>query len=200
MEQISDMSDKALLALLVGKRAASNLSEKPLYEIFGFDPKSTETAVQEDIADYKALSVICATKELLTRCFLEKMASGEALTSPEIVKKYLCSRIGHLEHEVFWCLWLDAQNCLINAEQIFRGTLDQANVYPRELAKRALALNAASVILAHNHPSGRVEPSNADQRVTRAIKSVLSLLEIKVIDHVIVSGINHYSFAEKGDL
>lgn len=200
MKQISEMSDKALLALLIGKRAASNLSEKPLHEIFGFKFGSVETVVREDIAGYRALSVICAAKELVTRCFLEKMVSGEALTSPEIVNKYLCSKIGYLEHEVLWCLWLDTQNRLIIAEQIFRGTLTQTSVYPREIVKRALYLNAGGVILAHNHPSGDVKPSSADIHITQAIKSALILIDTKVIDHIIVSGINHYSFAERGDL
>jgi len=119
-------------------------------------------------------------------------------TSPGMVKKYFIGRLGHLEHEQFWCLWLNSQHSLIMAEEISRGTLNQTAVYPRELVKRALQVNAAAVIVAHNHPSGTLEPSSADKLLTDQLKAALGLLDIRVLDHLIVAGTDAFSFAEKG--
>jgi DNA repair protein RadC len=120
------------------------------------------------------------------------------MTSPESAKAFLCSRIGHLEHEAFWCLWLDSQNRLIVAEEMFRGTVTQTSVYPREVVKQALAANAAAVIFAHNHPSGLPEPSRADEMLTSTLKSALALVDVKVLDHFVVAGNHAVSFAARG--
>lgn len=124
--------------------------------------------------------------------------AGVTLTSPEAVKDYLTLHMNGLEHEVFGVLWLDSQNRLIVASDLFRGTLTQASVYPREVVKTALAANAAGCILYHNHPSGFTEPSSADESLTQALKTALALVDCKVLDHMIVGGSNVMSFAERG--
>lgn len=107
-------------------------------------------------------------------------------------------RIGMLEYETFSAFWLDAQNRLIEYEQLFRGTLTQTSVYPRELARSAIRTNAAAVVLAHNHPSGSLEPSGADKFLTESLKKALALIDVRVLDHLIVSGTRTSSMAEMG--
>jgi len=119
------------------------------------------------------------------------------LTSPQAVRDYLRLRIADREHKVFVALFLDSQNRLISAEELFRGTLAQASVYPREVVKTALKQNAGAVIFAHNHPSGVAEPSRADEMFTSALMQALSLVDIRVLDHVVVAGENTLSFAER---
>ncbi|MHB1658058.1 MAG: RadC family protein [Acidithiobacillus sp.] len=121
----------------------------------------------------------------------------EAMSSPNTVKNYLRLKLNGLEHEVFCVLFLDNQNRVIEFEEMFRGTLSQASVYPREVVKAALAHNAAAVILAHNHPSGEPEPSRADTVLTDTLKNALALVDVKVLDHFIV-GDTVLSFAERG--
>lgn len=121
-----------------------------------------------------------------------------SMSSPQAVKDYLRLNLSTLQHEEFWCLWLDSQNRLIAAESLFRGTLTQTSVYTREVVKSALAHNACAVILAHNHPSGVCEPSSADELLTNTIKQALSLVDCKVLDHFIVAGVGCLSFAERG--
>lgn len=121
------------------------------------------------------------------------------LASPQAVRDFLRLRMSQLEHEVFIALWLDAQNRLIEIEELFKGTLTQTSVYPREVVKSALAHNAGAVILAHNHPSGVIEPSRADEVLTVSLKQSLSLIDVKVLDHFIVGGAKEpLSFAERG--
>jgi DNA repair protein RadC len=122
----------------------------------------------------------------------------DAMTSPQAVRDYLRTRLACLPHEVFACLFLDSQNRLIACEELFRGTLAQTSVYPREVVKAALARNAAAVILAHNHPSGVAEPSRADELLTSALKQALALVDIRTLDHMIVAGSQVLSFAERG--
>ncbi len=123
---------------------------------------------------------------------------GAALNSPQAVRDYLALSLGEREHEVFVAVFMDTQNRVIAAEELFRGTLTQTSVYPREVVKRALALNAASVILAHNHPSGTLEPSQADHWLTDSLKSALALVDVKTLDHFIIGGRDAVSFAEHG--
>lgn len=123
---------------------------------------------------------------------------SDAFSCPNAVQQYLCLHLGGLPHEVFGVLFLDAQNRLITYETMFRGTLTQTMVYPREVVLQALAHNAASVILAHNHPSGAVKPSRADMALTATLKTALALVDIRVLDHVIVSGNDAMSFAQRG--
>ena len=121
------------------------------------------------------------------------------LSRPSVVRDFLRLRMAELEHEVFIVLWMDTQNALIACEELFRGTLMQTSVYPREVIKSALAHNAAAVILAHNHPSGHSEPSQADKELTEILKQSLALVDVKVLDHFIVGGAKPpWSFAERG--
>ena len=120
-----------------------------------------------------------------------------ALTSPEASKDYVKLQLARYEHEVFACLWLDNRNRVINFNKMFRGTIDGASVYPREVVKNALAHNAAAVIFAHNHPSGVAEPSHADEQITKRLKDALALIDVRVLDHLVV-GEEVISFAERG--
>lgn len=124
--------------------------------------------------------------------------NASALTSPDSVRQYLQLLLHGREHEVFVCVFLDAQHRLIAADELFRGTLAQTAVYPREVVKAALAHNAAAVVFAHNHPSGVSEPSRADELLTQSLKSALALVDVRVLDHFVVAGAHSVSFAERG--
>jgi DNA repair protein RadC len=140
--------------------------------------------------------------EVLTRAWgiLEARArhGADTLSSPKAVRDYLSIRLATVPHEEFHCVWLDSQHRVISFEAIFRGTLTQTSVYPREVVKSALANNAAAVIFAHNHPSGVAEPSRADELLTQTLRQALALIETKVLDHFIVAGSQTLSFAERG--
>ena len=141
---------------------------------------------------------IAAVMELARRALCEEMRARDSLTSPSAVRGYLRLRMQDLGHETFHCVFLDAQNRVIAAEELFRGTLTQTSVYPREVVKHALKHNAAALILAHNHPSGVAEPSVQDQALTRTLAEALALVDIKVLDHFIVAPGACLSFAERG--
>ncbi|HEY8067623.1 MAG TPA: DNA repair protein RadC [Burkholderiales bacterium] len=141
---------------------------------------------------------LAAVMEVARRCLKEDLRSGSALTSPGAVRDYLRLAIAEREHEVFVCLWLDARHRVISCDELFRGTLTQTSVYPREIVKAGLKANAAAVIFAHNHPSGAAQPSQADELLTRNLKEALALVEIKVLDHFIVASHQALSFAERG--
>jgi DNA repair protein RadC len=139
-----------------------------------------------------------AVLELARRSLREDVRRDTALNSPGAVRDYLRLTLGRREHEVFVALFLDAQNRLLVAEELFRGTLTQTSVYPREVVKRALAVNAAAVIFAHNHPSGVAEPSRSDEMLTTSLRQALALVDVRVLDHLIVAGPATVSFAERG--
>jgi DNA repair protein RadC len=139
-----------------------------------------------------------AVLELARRSLREEIRRDPALSSPDKVRDYLKMTLARRQHEVFIALFLDAQNRLLTADELFRGTLTQTSVYPREVVKRALAVNAASVIFAHNHPSGVAEPSRSDELLTATLKQALGLVDVRVLDHVIVAGSRTVSFAERG--
>ena len=139
-----------------------------------------------------------AALELARRSLKDELRAASALTSPGAVRDYLRLTIADREHEVFVCLWLDAQHRVLRFEELFRGTLTQTSVYPREIVKAGLRANAAAVIFAHNHPSGAAQPSRADELLTRNLKDALALVEVKVLDHFIVAGHQALSFAERG--
>jgi DNA repair protein RadC len=139
-----------------------------------------------------------AALELARRALQEELKRTSALTSPGAVRDYLRLAIGGRAHEVFVCIWLDAQHRVIKFEEPFQGTLTQTSVYPREIFKAALACNAAAVIFAHNHPSGAAQPSQADELLTANLKEALALIEVRVLDHFIVAGHQAISFAERG--
>jgi DNA repair protein RadC len=136
--------------------------------------------------------------ELARRLLREEMTHGSVLTSPEAVRDYLRLTLASLPHETFVVLFLDSQHRLLAADELFRGTLAQTSVYPREVVKAALAHNAAAVIFAHNHPSGVAEPSRADELLTQALKQALVLVDIRTLDHFVVAGNRVVSFAERG--
>ena len=138
--------------------------------------------------------VLCHARRLLAN----RVRRGATMSSPEAVKDHLRLELGVLEHEVFCVLFLDAQHRIIALKQMFRGTVSQTSVYPREVVKEALAVNAAAVILAHNHPSGSVEPSRADKFLTQTLRTALALVDVRVLDHLVVAGADVCSFAERG--
>jgi DNA repair protein RadC len=144
------------------------------------------------------LAQLGAALELARRALREEISTRDALSSPRAVRDYLRLALSGREQEVFVILLLDAQHRVIACEELFRGTLTQTSVYPREVVKCALGRNAAAVIFAHNHPSGVAEPSHADEILTRSLKSALALVDIQVLDHFIVAGTRTMSFAERG--
>ena len=200
---VSANSDLLALATGCTKRQADKLladNNGSLFALFhGHQPR--DLFAGEGMATYNlapALQRLQAARELLCRALAEDLGAHEVFASPDAVRNYLVHRIGGLEHEVFYALFLDAQNRLIEAVEMFRGTLTQTSVYPREVIKRALVENAAAVIFAHNHPSGVTEPSRADEVLTRQLKDALALVDVRVLDHFIVGGRGVLSFAERG--
>ena len=141
-----------------------------------------------------------AVMELARRASAEQLQVGEALGTPDAARQYLRLCMGRQPHESFRVLFLDVKNRLLASEEMFRGTLTHTSVYPREVVKAALAYNAASVMLAHNHPSGTPEPSEADMVLTRALVQALALVDVRVLDHFVVAGPHVHSFAEHGQL
>lgn len=202
------LSDAELLAIFlrVGVRGKSAVDlGRELLARFG----SLQRLFSAPLADFAAVPGMGAAKyaqlqavhEMARRALREDLAARELLTTPQSVRDYLRLSLAGLGHEVFFALWLDAQNCLIAAEELFRGTLTQTSVYPREVVKRALAQNASGVILAHNHPSGQPEPSPADLTLTGVLKTALSLVDVRLLDHFIVAGTRRpLSLAERGVL
>ncbi len=141
-----------------------------------------------------------AVMELARRAIGEHLQPGHTLGSPEAVKLYLRMTLSQRAHEAFVVLFLDVKNRLIKSEEMFRGTLTHTSVYPREVVKAALRHNAASVMLAHNHPSGTPEPSESDLLLTRALVQALALVDVRILDHFVVAGQQVHSFAEHGQL
>ncbi|SFN01761.1 DNA repair protein RadC [Formivibrio citricus] len=125
---------------------------------------------------------------------------GPAITSPDSACQLLKLKLGELKYEVFGVIWLDAGHQIIAVEDMFRGTLDEARIYPRQVARRALEIDAAAVIIYHNHPSGRVGASDGDRQITEQIKQTLSLIDVKLLDHLIIGGAKLLSFKENGYL
>jgi DNA repair protein RadC len=158
----------------------------------------------EDLKQVKGLggpakrAELVAVLELARRALAQQLKEREVFGSPGAVKHYLQLHLAAKAHEVFGVLFLDAQNRLLAMEELFRGTLTQTSVYPREVVLRALHHGAASVVLAHNHPSGTVQPSRADEALTQTLKAALALVDVRVLDHVIVTQGEALSMAEKG--
>ena len=143
-------------------------------------------------------ALLQASLEIARRHFAENLAREDCLTNPKQTVQYLRSRLRDHTHEVFACLMLDNRNRVIAFRELFRGTIDGASVYPREILKTALQLNAAAVILSHNHPSGITEASQADKNITVKVKDALNMVDIRTLDHIIVGGVDSFSFAEGG--
>ncbi|MDR3393626.1 MAG: DNA repair protein RadC [Parasulfuritortus sp.] len=199
------LSDAELLAIFlrVGVRGKSavDLARELMLEfgsLNGLFFASRQACTQvKGLGDAK-YAQLQAVLEMSRRALAEEMQARDALSSPTAVRDYLRLKLAGLPHEVFLAVFLDAQNRVLEAEELFRGTLTQTSVYPREVVKRALARNAAGVILAHNHPSGVAEPSQADRWLTDQLKAALALVDVKVLDHFVVAGTNSLSFAERG--
>lgn len=141
---------------------------------------------------------LLAVLELARRAMAQQLREREVFSSPDAVKHYLQLHLGRQPHEVFAVMFLDAQNRLIEMEVMFRGTLTQTSVYPREIVVRSLQHEAAAVVLSHNHPSGTVQPSRADEALTQTLKAALALVDVRVLDHVIVAPGQALSMAERG--
>ncbi|MGI9026663.1 MAG: RadC family protein [Burkholderiaceae bacterium] len=153
--------------------------------------------VRDVAGDYRpanAEEVLQAAQRVLH----QQLRAGESLTSPELVRDFLRVKLGTLEHEVFAVLMLDVQHRLIEYVELFRGTVGQTPVYPREVVKEALARNAAALVLVHNNPSGLAEPSRADELLTQKLRAALELVDVRVLDHLIVAGNTILSFSERG--
>jgi len=146
------------------------------------------------------LATLAALPELARRYFEETLPRGEAIRSPADTETFLRARLRDRPHEVFCCLFLDNRHRVLGFDELFRGTIDGTSVYPREVVKQALSVNAAAVILAHNHPSGVAEPSQADERITRRIRAALELVDIRLLDHLIIGDGASTSLASRGML
>ena len=201
------LSDAELLAiyLRVGVRGKSAVDlARELLARFDSQLGALVDASLEELASVSGIgqakaAQLKASFELSRRALSQEMAVRDTLSSPGKVRDWLRLRLASRPHEVFMALWLDAQNRLLKAEELFTGTLTQTSVYPREVVKTALAHNAAAVILAHNHPSGIAEPSRADELLTRNLKEALAMVDVKLLDHFIVAGnAPPLSFAERG--
>ncbi|MEY4694795.1 MAG: hypothetical protein RLZZ95_1244 [Pseudomonadota bacterium] len=143
---------------------------------------------------------LLAVLELARRALQQQLQQREVFHSPDAIRHYLQLHLAHKSHEVFAVLFLDNQNRLLAMEELFRGTLSQTSVYPREVVMRALHHQAASVVLSHNHPSGSVQPSRADEHLTQTLKASLALVDVRVLDHIIVGQGQSFSMAEQGQL
>lgn len=205
------------------RKGVEALSDAELVAIFlrtGIKGKSAVDLARETLARFGSLSALLAADvaaltaspglgaakyvqlqavlEIARRALRERLDRGSALSSPQAVRDYLRLKLQDRPHEVFGVVFLDAQNRVLAVEELFRGTLTQTSVYPREVVKRALAHNAAAAIFAHNHPSGVAEPSRSDETLTIALRQALALVDVRVLDHFVIGGEMVMSFAERG--
>jgi len=192
------MNDEELLATVIGDK---DLARRLLCRFGGLHRLlHTDTALltTEPGVGGGRSALLCALPELARRYFEESLPVGTAIRSPADTQAFLHAKIRHLGHEMFCCLYLDNRHRILRFDQLFRGTIDGTSVYPREVVKEALSINAAAVILAHNHPSGVAEPSQADERITRRLKSALELVDIRLLDHLIIGNAETTSLASRG--
>ncbi len=198
-------SDARLLATILSygrdSDAALALSTGLLFRFGGL--RQLLTAPRESVAAEQGVGP--ATADLLLalpvigrRFFESGMEPGQPIRSPADTEAFLLSRLGHLGHERFCCLYLDNRHRVLTFDELFRGTIDGTSVYPREVVKEALHVNAAALIIAHNHPSGVAEPSNADERITQRLKAALDLVDIRLLDHLIIGAGHSVSLAGRG--
>jgi len=194
------LSDAEILAVLLRKGAKDKSAVEVAREVLAHAGGITAllASTNSSALGLEAQARLSAALELARRSLREQLSHTEALSSPGAVRDYLRLTLLGKEHEVFVVVLLDAQNRVLATEELFRGTLTQTSVYPREVVKTALRHNAAATIFAHNHPSGVAEPSHADQLLTASLKQALALVDIKVLDHFIVAGSAALSFAERG--
>jgi DNA repair protein RadC len=162
-------------------------------------------ASPEQLCDVNGISharcaVLAAIPELARRYYQQSLQAGQAIRSPADTEAFFTARLRDLPHELFCCMYLDNRHRILGFEELFRGTIDGTSVYPREVVKRALSINAAAVILAHNHPSGVAEPSQADERITKRIMAALELVDIRLLDHLVIGDGVSTSLASRGML
>ena len=179
-------SDAELLSQLIGTQECQRLYSGSLQPFFG-----------RDTSDGVPAQCLVA-RELVKRWLAEELVGRTVFATPETVTDYLKLHFAGREYESFVVLYVDAQNRLIAVEELFRGTLTQTSVYPREVVKSALRINAAGVMFSHNHPSGSTTPSRADEHLTQTLKAALALVDVRVLDHLVIAGNNSLSFAESG--
>ncbi len=201
---VSSLSDAELLAIFLrtgirGKNAVQLAGD--LLSHFGSLNALLNTSLTQftqvpglGSAKYAQLQAVV---ELTRRYLRESLDHGDSMTSPSCVREYVHSRLKGRPHEMFCCLYLNTQNQVIEFEELFRGTIDSASVYPREVVKQALNHNAKSIIAVHNHPSGHAEPSHADIAITKRLHQALELIDIQLLDHIIVAGNRVISMAEQ---
>ena len=199
------ISDTELLARLMQRGqagpAALELAEGLLHRFGGLRQLLHAPAAAlraEPGIGSRRCAILLAVPELARRYYEESLPVGQAIRSPGDTEAFLRARLQHLGHEVFCCLYLDNRHRVLRFDEMFRGTIDGTSVYPREVVKEALSINAAAVILAHNHPSGVAEPSSADERITRRLQSALALVDIRLLDHLIIGHGAATSLAGRG--
>lgn len=199
------LSDAELLAIFLrigcAGKSAVDLARELLQQYGGLRPLMEASQAEFckglglGAAKYAQLQAVL---EMARRHLSSSMKTGDLLTAPNMVRDYLRAQLRHQQREIFAVLFLDSQNRLIAYDELFQGTIDGASVHPREVVKQALARNAAAVILAHNHPSGVAEPSQADRRITERLQVALELVDVRVLDHMVVGDAEVVSFAERG--
>ncbi len=201
----SVQSDAELLARLLqagaGNLAAHELAARLLARFGGLrqllEAKPERLLAERGIGAQR-LAVLRTLPEIARRYFEQTLPVGHPIQNPSDTEAFLVARMRNLGHELFCCLYLDNRHRVLRFDEMFRGTIDGTSVHPREIVKEALAINAAAVILAHNHPSGVAEPSQADERITRRIKAALGLVDIRLLDHLIVGDGATTSLASRG--
>lgn len=199
------LSDAELLALLLQRGRATQAAigvARRLLSAFGslrrtLNATPAELGEVHGIGEVRA-ATLCAMRELARRYFEETLPVGKSIRSPADTESFLLAKLRDRQHEVFCCIYLDNRHRVLRFEELFRGTIDGTSVYPREVVKQALAANAAAVILAHNHPSGVAEPSSADERITRRVRSALELVDIRLLDHLVIGDGVSTSLASRG--
>lgn len=199
------LSETELLAIVLQPgmhtKKALDLSHTLLQRFGGLRPLLQADAIQlravSGIGNAR-LQLLRALPQLAKCYFAGSMPRGQAIKSPADTEAFLVAKLRDLPHELFCCLYLDNRHRIIQFDELFRGTIDGTSVYPREVVKQALKVNAAAVIVAHNHPSGVAEPSQADERITRRLSSALELVDIRLLDHLIIGDGQASSLASKG--
>ena len=202
---VKHLSNAELLAILIGNghsgQSALDISRQLLVDCNGLNGlmnanlKQLKQTFGINQVFYCRLK---ASMEIVSRSLEEKLIRDTTIDSPTTTRQFLMSRLRHLNHEVFAVLFLDNAHRLISYEVLFEGTINGASVYPRRVLERAMQLNSAAVILAHNHPSGIAEPSQADEKITKTLKQTLSVVDIRVLDHIIIGSNQAVSMAERG--
>lgn len=176
------------------------MSHDLVSSLSSFDASFAESLLVRDVAGTYRPAEADEVLQAAQRLLASRVRSGDVLSSPAAVKDFLRVRLGALPHEVFAIVHLDAQHRVLDYVELFRGTVTQTSVYPREVVKEALARNAAALLLVHCHPSGLAEPSRADEFLTQTLKSALALVDVRVLDHLIVAGPTVLSMAERGQV